>query len=216
MSKKVEKSGFVCLVYGGCMKQNFVRYFATDDTPEEEFEKYKEHYGSDIRGRYVKVTGSSQDCLNKLKTELGKRNVDNSFGNIFEIHPAPGVKVMKEITGAKKASMWGNDQEGSDEEQQKDKTEEKPKPATQKKVVVKSKKEPEEIENSEEPSDAEDQQDEEPAKKSESKPRSEPKKTAKETTKKPDSSSRSEPKKETKKESSSSAEPAKKQVAKKN
>jgi len=156
MSKKVqqkEKPGFLCLVYGGCMKLGFVRYFATENTPEEEFEKYKSHYGSDIKGRYIKVSNPS-DAYTKLQAELAKLNVANTFGDIYETGVTAAVKVMKEVTGVKKSSTWGMDGEDDvdgeaakttdkadkSNESEKAAPKPKPKPKTTAKVTVKGKK----------------------------------------------------------------------------
>lgn len=128
MSKKIQKDkqGFLCITYGGCMKLGYVRYFATENTPEDEFEKYKIHYGADIKGRYIKVANPS-DAYSKVRAELIKLNVPNPFGDIYEIGVTSAVKVMKDATGVKKSSTWGMDDEGEKEtktsEKQTDSTE---------------------------------------------------------------------------------------------
>jgi hypothetical protein len=115
MSKKVqkEKPGYLCLVYGGCMKLGFVRYFPTENTPEDEFDKYKQHYGGEIKGRYIKIVNPT-DAYTKVRAELAKLNVTNSFGDIYETGIASAVKIMKEATGVKKASTWGMESNDDD------------------------------------------------------------------------------------------------------
>lgn len=104
-SQKDNKQGFVCLIYGGCMRLGFVRFFSTENTPEDEFEKYKDHYG-DIKGRYIKVENPSE-TYSKIRAELAKTNVVNTYGDIYVINVTTAVKVMKDVTGVKKSSTWG-------------------------------------------------------------------------------------------------------------
>lgn len=118
-----EKTGFLCFVYGGCMKLGYVRYFPSEHSPEEEFEKFKSHYGSDVKGRFIKVPNPS-DAYSKVRAELTKTNIPNPFGDIYELGVITAGKVMKEVNGVKKASTWGQgekEEAGGDEEEGGDK-----------------------------------------------------------------------------------------------
>lgn len=142
-----EKPGFLCLTYGGCMKLGFVRFFHTDNTPEDEFEKYRTHYGSEVKGRYVKVVNPA-DVYSKLRTELTKQNVTNSYGDIYESGVSSAVKVMKDVSGVKKSHTWGMD--GADDEagpEAAEKDEPAPTTKTAKAVAGKKNAEPEEIDD---------------------------------------------------------------------
>lgn len=109
-----ESQGYLCFVYGGCMKSGWIRYFSCNQSPEEEYDKYKNHYGTDIKGRYVKVSNAT-DTYSKLRTELMNNKIKNTYGDIYEIGVLAAVNYMKEVAGVKKASTWGGDVEEEDE-----------------------------------------------------------------------------------------------------
>ena len=120
MSKKQKNTSHVCVVYGGCMKLGHVRYFTCDNAPEEEFEKYKVHYGNNIKGRYVNVEKSAESYAN-IRAELSKQKFVNLCGDLYEIHSSAAVKLMKDVTGAKKASIWGCTDTENESEQKEEK-----------------------------------------------------------------------------------------------
>jgi len=111
-----EGQGYLCFVYGGCMKTGWIRYFSCDHAPEEEYEKFKNHYGSDIKGRYIKVSNPT-DAYSKVRAELTKNNITNTYGDIYEMGILAAANYMKDANGVKKTSTWGN--EGDDEESDK-------------------------------------------------------------------------------------------------
>ena len=69
--KDTKKVCYVCALYSGVLKLGVVRYFATDaKSPDAEFVKFKETYGSNVKARYIKVNESSVDAFQKLKDLL--------------------------------------------------------------------------------------------------------------------------------------------------
>ncbi len=193
-SSKKQAVGYIGCVYGGIMKQGHVRYFVTSEDVEDHFETFKEHYGSEVRGRYVKTT--EQD---KFFEEVKEKVSDNHiFGDIYELSVDSSIRAVKEVTGVKKASLLGEDhedkadkgaetepeeevetkkskKEAKDVKESKDKktskTETETKTETKQKKVAKKI----EVESEDEPSDAEDEGSESEA---ESEPEEKPKKKA--------------------------------------
>lgn len=191
-SSKKQAVGYIGCVYGGIMKQGHVRYFVTSEDVEDHFETFKEHYGSEVRGRYVKTT--EQD---KFFEEVKDKVSDNHiFGDIYELSVDSSIRAVKEVTGVKKASLLGEDHEDKadkgaetepEEEVKKSKKEVKEskeskdkkssKTETETKSETKQKKVAKkiEVESEDEPSDAEDEDSESEA---ESEPEEKPKKKA--------------------------------------
>lgn len=111
-SKKNSTTHYYGCVYGGIMKQGYVSFFSTTEDPEEHFSQFKNWYGSKVRGRYVK-TSDEDDCLEKLGDKLKDHNV---HGQIYEVSVDTASKTLKELTGAKKTSLLGEDEVQHDEE----------------------------------------------------------------------------------------------------
>jgi hypothetical protein len=213
-SKSTKKSSvqYYGCVYGGVMKQGYVYFFKTTDDPDEYFSQFQSYYGNKVRGRYVKVA-DEEDYLEKLEEKLSDHKV---HGSLYEVSVDTASKTLKELTGAKKTSLLGEDDHA---EEKAAKTEADDEGTTEKKVKAKSKKEetPKETQKEEAKpakasskkskaveSEAEDSDDEQP---SEAESESDNEEEVKET-KKPakavvkETSEKSKPKKETKAKSS--------------
>lgn len=135
-SKGKSKHGYVYALYGGCMKLGFVRYGATDnEDPEDEFEKFKDVYGLDIKARYIKVVGLSTDAFKKLIDHLKTVDGIHNYGNIYELNIKRAVTEMKTVCNVKKAHTWGLDNNDDDDEDDAAATSNEPtKASTQKKA----------------------------------------------------------------------------------
>lgn len=199
-SKSTKKSSvqYYGCVYGGVMKQGYVYFFKTTDDPDEYFAQFQSYYGNKVRGRFVKVA-DEEDYLEKLEEKLSDHQV---HGSLYEVSVDTASKTLKELTGAKKTSLLGEDEHVEEKGAKSEAEEEAPK--EEKKVKAKSKKEEAKPKASSKKSkavesEAEDSEDEQPSE-AESEPESE--EEVKET-KKPakavkESSDKSKPKKETK------------------
>jgi hypothetical protein len=111
-SKKSSTTHYYGCVYGGIMKQGYVCFFSTTEDPEEYFLQFKDWYGSKVRGRFVKAS-DEEDYLEKLEEKLEDHNV---HGKIYEVSVDTASKTLKELTGAKKTSLLGEDESHHDED----------------------------------------------------------------------------------------------------
>jgi hypothetical protein len=105
-SKKNSNTHYYGCVYGGIMKQGYVCFFTTTEDPEEYFLQFKGWYGSKVRGRFVKAS-DEEEYLEKLEEKLKEHNV---HGKIYEVSVDTASKTLKELTGAKKTSLLGEDE----------------------------------------------------------------------------------------------------------
>jgi hypothetical protein len=104
----VSGSGYVCAVYGGCMKLGYVKYITTENEQvEEELEKYKNVYGSKVTARYIKVNEIPKDALQKIYKRLSDKKIDPDHGDIYELNITKAVKEMKDACSVSKAFSWG-------------------------------------------------------------------------------------------------------------
>ena len=106
--KKVKKVSYICAIYGGKLRLGIVRYFATENSPECECEKYKEIYGKHIKFRYIKVNESYVDSFKKLKDFLKKQENIHDCGNLYNLPITRAVELMKEALDVKKSSKYKN------------------------------------------------------------------------------------------------------------
>ena len=111
-SKKSSTTHYYGCVYGGIMKQGYVSFFSTTEDPEEHFVQFKDWYGSKVRGRFVKAS-DEDDYLEKLEEKLNDHHV---HGKIYEVSVDTASKTLKELTGAKKTSLLGEDETHHDED----------------------------------------------------------------------------------------------------
>ncbi len=206
-SSKKQAVGYIGCVYGGIMKQGHVRYFVTSEDVEDHFETFKEHYGSEVRGRYVKTT--EQD---KFFEEVKEKVADNHiFGDIYELSVDSSIRAVKEVTGIKKASLLGEDHEDKADKGAETEPEEEVETKKSKKDTIKEVKETKdkkssksdkaetetkqkkvakkiekvELESEDEPSDAEEESDSEAESEPEEKPKKKASKKDKESDEKP-------------------------------
>lgn len=102
------KDGFICCLYGGCMKTGYVRYFTAENISEDEFKKYIVHYG-DFKGKYTRIT-KVKEVHEKVCANLIKFNINNIAEEIYEIGIMPITKIIKEtikeVPEAKKLCKW--------------------------------------------------------------------------------------------------------------
>jgi len=161
-TKPVKSTGFIYLLYGGCMKLGFVR---TGSIPngdiEEHLESFKEHYSKAVKGRYVK-TQTPDEHLVAFHEALH----DHEFSEgIYEINVTQAVAALREATDVKKVSTWnvfteehddheeGEQAHGSENEQE---TSSAKKPASKKSAPAPTKKSAKvEVEEVEEEEDGE-------------------------------------------------------------
>lgn len=104
-SKKNSTTHYYGCVYGGIMKQGYVSFFSTTEDPEEYFVQYKDWYGHKVRGRYVKAS-DEEDYLEKVEEKLNEQHV---YNKIYEVSVDTASKTLKELTGAKKTSLLGEE-----------------------------------------------------------------------------------------------------------
>jgi hypothetical protein len=170
-SSKSKSTGYLYLVYGGCMKLGWSRLdFLAEGDIEEHLEEFKEHYSSTVKGRYVKSQTPEQhydEMCESLKDF-------HASGHLYEINVTQAVAALKEATGSEQAKTWNvNDTkiDGADDEKQtvsksqstKETSESKAKtqPAKQVKKATKVEVEEEEEEEEEVEEEAEEEAEEE-------------------------------------------------------
>jgi hypothetical protein len=94
-------------MYGGIIKGGYVVVGYTDRCPEDDFfDSFKEKYGYDVKGRYVKCSKP----LEEVKTGIVEALTEYKYGDsesLYKYNVTDIVKVFKEITGAKKANTLG-------------------------------------------------------------------------------------------------------------
>ncbi len=103
-SKKSTVHYYGC-VYGGCMKQGWVQIFETKEDPEEYFTQFKDSYGSKVHGAYAKTT-DEEEYFEKIQEKLAD---NHNHGKLYEVNIDTAKKTLKEVTGAKKVSLLGGD-----------------------------------------------------------------------------------------------------------
>ena len=214
-SKSTKKSTvhYYGCVYGGVMKQGYVYFFKTTDDPDEYFSQFQSYYGNKVRGRFVKAS-DEEDYLEKVQEKLSDHQV---HGTLYEVSVDTASKTLKELTGAKKTSLLGEDEHAAEDKGAKSEAEDEA-PKEDKKVKVKASKKEETVVEEAKPakakavsskkakaveSEAEESEDEQPSE-AESEAESEPevKETKKPAKAAKESSKKEAPKKETKAKSS--------------
>ncbi len=142
-TKSKKTTNYYGCVYGGVMKQGYVYFFQTTEDPDEYFAQFKDYYGNKVRGRFVKAS-DDEDYLEKIADKLSDHQV---HGKLYEVSVDTASKTLKELTGAKKASLLGDDETHA-EEGAKSEAEETTKESKKVKVPAKAskKEEPEEPE----------------------------------------------------------------------
>jgi len=100
--KALQNNEYVYLLYGGCMKLGYIRFGSTTDDIDTHLEQFKEHYGDEVKARFVKVTESATH----LDSILQKHHENAYHGYIFEINVTQGVTALRDATGAKNIKTW--------------------------------------------------------------------------------------------------------------
>ncbi len=111
-SKSKKTTNYYGCVYGGVMKQGYVYFFSTTEDPEDYFNQFKDYYGNKVRGRFVKAA-DDEDYLEKVQDKLSEHQV---FEKLYEVSVDTASKTLKELTGAKKTSLLGEDESNQDDE----------------------------------------------------------------------------------------------------
>jgi hypothetical protein len=95
---------YALVLYGGVLKTQvcIVKVFTED--PEDEFETYKEYYGSEIKGRVVKCTKALATVKDSIFTDLESYLINDS---LYKLSVTEIVKILKKATDAKKCTTMG-------------------------------------------------------------------------------------------------------------
>ena len=140
MPKKVVPTGTVGVLNGGIIKQGIVRYFVTDNDLDDEYKKFKDYYGPNLSGRYVK-TEDVQGVLTQVKKKLEDLKVNKIGEDIYEISVQNAINIVKDISGEKRASLLGDDDDKKKkEDSDSDSDDDKPKKVEKKEVKKVEKK----------------------------------------------------------------------------
>ena len=118
---------YAFIFYGGQVIKSGVGLIkVTDEHPEVEFNNYKNPYGDELKGRWVKCTIPIDTVRALVLQELNEKKIGE---NLFKIDTTKAVEIIKKATGAtksttigvystKKASNeGGKKKEGSDDEE---------------------------------------------------------------------------------------------------
>ncbi len=140
-SKSTKKSTahYYGCVYGGCMKQGWVQIFETKEDPEEFFLQFKDSYGSKVHGAYAKTT-DEEEYFEKIQEKLAD---NHNHGKLYEVNIDTAKKTLKEVTGAKKVSLLGGEDNEDEDKGAKSEAEEPVKEDKKVKVKAATKKEEE-------------------------------------------------------------------------
>jgi hypothetical protein len=111
----VSTSGFLYCMYSGLLKQTAARVGSTSTDPTvDELPQFKEYYGAQVKGRYVKSKNVQADFA-ALKTKLEDKLYSGSL--YHDINISELVLFMKEVTGSKTCSTYNVQAEKPEEEE---------------------------------------------------------------------------------------------------
>ena len=117
-NKKTKSSNanktFVCSLYGGCMKQQHVRFVVEEGDLNAALSEYKEVYGQYIQAKYIETELSCEDALNQLKNHLETENKPHDFGTIYCIAVTESQSILKKVFDSKVASSWKGTPDAAD------------------------------------------------------------------------------------------------------
>ncbi len=145
-TKTKKTTNYYGCVYGGVMKQGYVYFFQTTEDPDEYFAQFKDYYGSKVRGRFVKVS-DDEEYMEKIQDKLSEQQV---HGKLYEVSVDTASKTLKELTGAKKASLLGDDETQAADDGAKSEAEDTPAKETKESKKVKVQAKPSKKEEAEE------------------------------------------------------------------
>lgn len=166
MPAKTKTSGYVFILYNGCMKLGTARSgYLEDGDIETHLETFKEHYGNKVKGRYVKSSTPKEhfDALHQKFNEFAEGEC------VYKVNTTNLVNGLREVTGSKTSKTWnvypGSEEEADADASGKETEQEQPK-TTKGKVSAK-------VEAKEDEADEEDEEEpSKPAKKTVSKAKS--------------------------------------------
>ena len=123
MPKKVQPTGHIGFIHGGCFSMGHVRFVLSDNSIESEFEKMKEHYGPHIKGKYINFE-NPQDSYGKVVAALATKSCESLTPHIYKINITEATNILKEVCKTAKgdgkdvkAHSWGKPEK---EEEEKD------------------------------------------------------------------------------------------------
>lgn len=100
------KHNVACCIYGGALKAGYTCVIVTNEFAEAVFDKYTEHYG-DVKLRYVKFKDSLEETSTKINESLNEHKLSENSTCLYKLNMEEVIKIFKSITGAKKASILG-------------------------------------------------------------------------------------------------------------
>lgn len=112
MPAKVKSSGYVFILYNGCIKLGTARAgYLEDGDIESHLESFKEHYGNKVKGRYVKSSTPKEhfDALHQKFNEFAEGEC------VYKVNTTNLVNGLREVTSSKTSKTW-NVYPGSEEE----------------------------------------------------------------------------------------------------
>jgi len=112
MPPKTKSSGYVFILYNGCIKVGFaVTGYLEDGDIETHLETFKEHYGNKLKGRYVKSATPKEhyDNLNEKFNEFAEG------GCVYKVNTTNMVNGLRDVSGASSVKTW-NVYSGSEED----------------------------------------------------------------------------------------------------
>jgi hypothetical protein len=150
------------------MTKGYTYVKVTAAHPEvDEFEAFKEYFGCDLKGRYVKCQMSLDELAQGVADALINVKYSEDSDYLYKLNVTEVVKTLKEVTGAKQCSTMGVYEHTPAVVQEEEETEDSkpvpksaPKKAPVKKTTGKSVKEEQEEQEEQE----EEEQEEEPVK----------------------------------------------------
>jgi len=133
MPPKTKSSGYVFILYNGCIKVGFARAgYLEDGEIESHLESFKEHYGNKVKGRYVKSTTPKEhfEALHEKFTEFSEGEC------VYKVNTTNLVNGLRDVSGSKTCKTW-NVYPGSEEEAEGEKETEQEQPKTKAKTTSK-------------------------------------------------------------------------------
>jgi hypothetical protein len=109
--KTKQSSGYVFILYGGIIKLGFARIgFIEDGDIETHLELFKDHYGNNLKGRYVK-SSSPKEHFETLQEKF-KEFTEGKY--VYKIFVTNLVNSLRDVSGVKTCKTW-NVYPGSEE-----------------------------------------------------------------------------------------------------
>ena len=117
MPPKTKSSGYIFILYNGCIKVGFVRTgYLEDGDIETHLESFKEYYGNKVKGRYVKSTTPKEhfEALHETFKEFSEGKC------VYKVNTTNLVNGLRDVSGSKTCKTWnvypGSEDDGGDAE----------------------------------------------------------------------------------------------------